>query len=370
MTEIQRLTQTILVLILSLDINRVWGASEVDKHLEMGKKFLQEGNLADALNHYNMAVDGDPSNYLTYFKRAAVFLALGQSKRALPDLDKVLELKPDFHQARSERASTNLKLGKLQLASDDYHKISSTGTSLSEEAKSILTKIEEVRLYMDEVDSFLEMGAFDEAIARLQISVELCPWDAKLRQKRADCFEKVGQYQSAISDIKMLTKLIPDNTQGFLRVSKLYYQMGEIEDSLKEIRECLKLDPDHKECYPLYKKVKKLNKQLSNAQKDMDEERYDEGLQTLDSALRTETEVLEIVKQIKRMICECHTKLKNVEIGIEKCDEAFEADPQNVNLLCDKAELYIVNEQYEEAIKIYQEASNIDNHYQRVCPFY
>jgi DnaJ family protein C protein 3 len=162
MTEIQRLTQTILVLILSLDINSerhidpidvvitlgVWGASEVDKHLEMGKKFLQEGNLADALNHYNMAVDGDPSNYLTYFKRAAVFLALGQSKRALPDLDKVLELKPDFHQARSERASTNLKLGKLQLASDDYHKISSTGTSLSEEAKSIVIIMTSVIIFI------------------------------------------------------------------------------------------------------------------------------------------------------------------------------------------------------------------------------
>lgn len=29
---------------------------EVNDHLEMGKKFLQEGNLAEALKHYNMAV--------------------------------------------------------------------------------------------------------------------------------------------------------------------------------------------------------------------------------------------------------------------------------------------------------------------------
>ena len=48
--------------------------------------------------HCFPAVEKDPENYLTYFKRAAVFLALGQSRRALPDLDKVIALKPDFYQ--------------------------------------------------------------------------------------------------------------------------------------------------------------------------------------------------------------------------------------------------------------------------------
>jgi lipoprotein NlpI len=41
-------------------------------------------------------VEGDPNNYLTYFKRGTVYLALGKSKFAVMDLDKVLQLKPDF----------------------------------------------------------------------------------------------------------------------------------------------------------------------------------------------------------------------------------------------------------------------------------
>ena len=69
-----RLMQTFLVLFLSLDLDfngmlsmkvictiliinlGAWSSDEVKQHLEMGKKFLQEGNLADALQHYNMAV--------------------------------------------------------------------------------------------------------------------------------------------------------------------------------------------------------------------------------------------------------------------------------------------------------------------------
>lgn len=49
---------------------------------------------------YYMHTDGDPTNYLTYFKRAAVYLAIGQAKRAIPDLDRTIELKPDFSQVQ------------------------------------------------------------------------------------------------------------------------------------------------------------------------------------------------------------------------------------------------------------------------------
>ena len=43
-------------------------------------------------------VGGDPLNYLSYFKRATVYLAIGRAKSALPDLNKVIQLKPDFKQ--------------------------------------------------------------------------------------------------------------------------------------------------------------------------------------------------------------------------------------------------------------------------------
>lgn len=38
----------------------------------------------------------DPSDYQIYYRRATVLLASGKVNAALPDLDKVVELKPDF----------------------------------------------------------------------------------------------------------------------------------------------------------------------------------------------------------------------------------------------------------------------------------
>ena len=41
-------------------------------------------------------IDGDPQNYMSFYRRATVYLAMGKSKSALPDLTKAILLKPDF----------------------------------------------------------------------------------------------------------------------------------------------------------------------------------------------------------------------------------------------------------------------------------
>lgn len=69
---------------------------EVEKHLDQGKLLLAQGQFADALHQYHMAVELDPTDYQIYYRRATVLLAMGRVKAALPDLDKVVELKPDF----------------------------------------------------------------------------------------------------------------------------------------------------------------------------------------------------------------------------------------------------------------------------------
>jgi DnaJ family protein C protein 3 len=65
-------------------------------HMEKGNAFLSKGQFADALNQYHSAVELHPNDYQIYFRRATVLLATGKVKAALPDLDRVVELKPDF----------------------------------------------------------------------------------------------------------------------------------------------------------------------------------------------------------------------------------------------------------------------------------
>lgn len=57
--------------------------------------------------------------------------------------------------------------------------------------------------YIEELDSINTGGDYSEEILdKLQFSIELCPWNIGLREKRSLVYETIGQYQSAISDIK------------------------------------------------------------------------------------------------------------------------------------------------------------------------
>ncbi|KAF7485883.1 Hypothetical predicted protein [Marmota monax] len=291
--------------------------ADVEKHLELGKKLLAAGQLADALSQFHAAVDGDPDNYIAYYRRATVFLAMGKSKAALPDLTKVIELKMDFTAARLQRGHLLLKQGKLDEAEDDFKKV-------------------------------------------------VCVWDAELRELRAECFIKEGEPRKAISDLKATSKLKNDNTEAFYKISTLYYQLGDHELSLSEVRECLKLDQDHKRCFAHYKQVKKLNKLIESAEELIRDGRYTDATSKYESVMKTEPSIAEYTVRSKERICHCFSKDEKPVEAIRVCSEVLQIEPDNVNALKDRAEAYLIEEMYDEAIQDYEAAQEHNENDQQI----
>uniref|UniRef100_A0A7N6F928 J domain-containing protein n=1 Tax=Anabas testudineus TaxID=64144 RepID=A0A7N6F928_ANATE len=305
---------SLLCVLLDIQLDGVLGAThvEIEHHLEMGRKLLAAGQLAEALSHYHSAVEGDPDDYLSYYKRAAVFLAMGKSKSALPDLTRAIQLKPDFLAARLQRGNILLKQGNTQEAREDF-----------------------------------------EAV--------IAPWDPESRELRAECYIRMGDPQKAIQDLTPTTRLRNDNRAAFLKLSMLHYSLGEHHDSLNHIRECLKLDQDDKKCFSHYKQVKKLSKQLDNAEELIQMERYQEAIDKYESVIKTEPNVPFYTNLAKERICFCLVKIKSAWEAIDVCSEAHQRDPRNANVLRDRAEAYILNQDYEKAVEDYQEAREFDS---------
>uniref|UniRef100_A0AAY5EN10 J domain-containing protein n=1 Tax=Electrophorus electricus TaxID=8005 RepID=A0AAY5EN10_ELEEL len=289
----------------------------IEQHLEMGRKLLAAGQLAEALSHYHSAVEGDSKNYLTYYKRAAVFLAMGKSKSALPDLTRAIELKPDFLAARIQRGNILLKQGNIQEAREDFQAV-------------------------------------------------ISPWDPESRELRAECYIRLGEPRKAILDLTPAARLLNDNRAAFLKLSRLLYDLGEHHGSLSEIRECLKLDQDDKECFAHYKQVKKLSKQLDSAEELISEQQYQEAIEKYDSVMRTEPNIPFYTTKAKERICFCLVKIKQAEEALDMCSEAHQREPQNIHILRDRAEAYILLQDYEKAVEDYQEAREFDQENQEI----
>ncbi|XP_026122621.1 dnaJ homolog subfamily C member 3-like [Carassius auratus] len=358
---------SLLCVLLDLQLDGVLGATpvEIEHHLEMGRKLLAAGQLAEALSHYHSAVEGDSKNYLTYYKRAAVFLAMGKSKSALPDLSQAIQLKPDFLAARLQRGNILLKQGSTQEAREDFQAVLKRSPD-HEEAHDQLSKAEELELLQEEAHEAHHRADYTTTVQVLEKVIELSPWDPESRELRAECYIRLGDPRKAIMDLTPATRLRADNRAAFLKLSQLHYSLGDHHDSLNQVRECLKLDQDDKECFAHYKQVKKLSKQLDSAEELISEQRYQEAIEKYESVMRTEPNVAFYTNKAKERICFCLVKMKSAEQAVDICSEAHQREPQNIHILRDRAEAYILLQEYEKAVEDYQEAREFDKDNQEI----
>uniref|UniRef100_A0A8C6UHK2 DnaJ (Hsp40) homolog, subfamily C, member 3b n=1 Tax=Neogobius melanostomus TaxID=47308 RepID=A0A8C6UHK2_9GOBI len=313
---------------------------EIEHHLEMGRKLLAAGQLAEALSHYHSAVEGDSKNYLTYYKRAAVFLAMGKSKS------------PDFLAARLQRGNILLKQGNTQEAMEDFEIVVSL--------ISLFTFLLKASSSVTACFPALDLSKL-ATVFLLERVIEISPWDPELRELRADCHIRMGDPQKAIQDLAPTTRLRNDNRAAFLKLSLLHYSLGEHHDSLTQIRECLKLDQDDKDCLGHYRQVKKLSKQLDYAEELIEEQRFHEAIEKYESVMKTEPNTLHYTNLAKERICFCLVQEKMALEAIDACSEAHQRDPRNAYILRDRAEAYILNQEYEKAVEDYQEAREFDS---------
>lgn len=194
--------------------------------------------------------------------------------------------------------------------------------------------------------------------------IEVSPWAAELYDFRAELHMLNGDELSAVTDIKSTTKLQSDNVDGFFKLAKLLYKIGHATEALKSIRECLKLDPEHKDCFPFYKKIKKIEKFLVEAEIALENKNYADCIDFAKKVLKNERDTPNIIFEAKRILCSCYSNDEQSTEAISVCTEALTIN-DDPNIYCDRAEAYLQSEMYDDAIRDYKSALEIDSHFER-----
>jgi len=344
-------------------------ADAASDHLEFAKNLMNSGKYSDALPHFHEAINNDPSNYLTYFKRAAVFLALNRPKSALDDLNKALDLNKNFISALNQRASLHIKLGNLDEAHIDYERLL-THEPDNNDAVMMYNQIEKLKDEIMNIQDLVGDHQYDVALKSLASIIEIIPFSTELLKLRAIAFERVGEIRRAISDFKTIARLSVD-AATYLTIAKLCHKLGEVEESLNNVRECLKLDPDHKSCMDFYKPTKKLNNHIQNmisSKESKDNDGcYVQGKNAL-KILSNSPEQKPLIFSIQSVMCRCLSRAGDIAEGLKICNSALENSADGgiegialdkSDLICDKADLLADKEDYTEALKAYQEAQKL-----------
>ena len=211
----------------------------------------------------------------------------------------------------------------------------------------------------------------EQLISHLDTLIKSCSHDPSLRTRRAEAFEVKGDYAQAIGDYTRAVALQPDSIPILRQMAQLQMKLGEVDAAVGSLKSCLHLDPEHGPCVKLVKKLKKLTKGLEKAEGlvTRGQLRNALGPDGLDLDRSQANGVLKMMDDLKvkgafgvkvyGMICDVTTKLKRHDDAIKWCSQVLELDPDHVEMLCNRGDMYLGKDDFEAALRDYNKAKEV-----------
>lgn len=224
--------------------------------ISSAKAHLAQGSPRDAVIYFDAAVSRDPTNYITIFQRGAAYLSIGKNSQASSDFDRVLELKPDFEGALLQRSRLNARSAHWQEALQDLER---AGKKSTDDYKELEAARDAATLALNAE----KQGAWETCVSEANVAILKANTALPLRQARAHCHFEKGETEEGLSDLAHVLQMSPSLVEPHLQMSSmLFYSLGDSDRGLAQIRKCLHADPDSKPCNRLYRRERKLAKQL------------------------------------------------------------------------------------------------------------
>lgn len=168
--------------------------------IDKANSLLANGLSNKALEFFDLALDRNPDDYLTLYKKATTQMSLGHYPHASASFQKVLSLK-DFDRARVQLAKIYLKLGDLDACVSQIDTHISSGKTVSSEISTIQTDLEAARKHIKACKTFLTAKKWGNCVEEATSAIQYSPHNAELRQMRSDCHLAQGHIQEAAGDL-------------------------------------------------------------------------------------------------------------------------------------------------------------------------
>lgn len=342
---------------------------------------LAQGNAQDALTYFDVAIQKDPSNYLTIFKRGAAYLSIGRNAQATRDFDQVLVLKPGFEGALMQRAKLRARAADWEAARKDYITAQKQG---GQELADL-----------DEAEGAAKLSAdaekaqdWEACVSQSGTAITIANGALELRQRRARCRFERGEIMEGIADLHHCLQINTGNPEPSLQISAMtFYSLAETDKGTAAISKCLHNDPDNKACAKLRKSEKYIERTLKKFNAFFEKRQFASAVKLLiphsdDPGLLQEvkddtaqwraagyihtTAPDGLYGHLVERTCEAYTEMNNAKKAQTYCEEALTYNPTCLPALLNKAQRQLDADDFEPAIATLNEAKEVHGNSQKL----
>lgn len=201
-------------------------------HNNLGYVLAAEGRTAEAIAHYQKALEINPDCAETYNNLGTAFVNLGQLDTALGYYQQALTLDPGFAEAENNLGILMTRQGKTTQAIGHYRKAIELNPNRAE-------------FYNNLGNLLTTQGQTDEALGLFQKALEVDPDNAKVHYNLANIAFSHGQWDEAIEHYQQALKGMPDSVHAHYQLGLALERRHQVAAAITQFQIVVRLNPLH-----------------------------------------------------------------------------------------------------------------------------
>jgi uncharacterized protein (TIGR02145 family) len=196
-------------------------------------------------NYLDDCLGKNPNFVEAYLVRGEVCAQIGNLEEALDDFEKAIELDPKASQPYSHRGLLYAKSGDIDKAIDDF----STAIELD---------VSNAMAYSNRANMYLKKRELQKAINDCSKAIVLSPNSMEPYSNRALAYMNIGEFAKAFDDYNKVIIIAPENAEAYAKRGLLYSQQGDVQEAISDYEKFLQLDPGNRNAKLVRDELEKL----------------------------------------------------------------------------------------------------------------
>jgi tetratricopeptide (TPR) repeat protein len=306
------------------------GYFDVDELETIVDFYLRKGRTKDCAQAIEFGLQLHPKNTVLLTKRAKVYLAAGDAKKAIRILDSL--------NSQDDTEMSMLRIEALiVLGRDNEARILADYVISQENSDTDLICLDIAYFYIGQLQ-------FENALVFLLRGVEFNAKNTDLLFELAFCYEQLAKFDEAIQTYQRIIDINAFSSEAWFNLGQIYFGRNDYVNALEAYDYACSINPD--DMLALLQKGHTL---------------FQMGLYNLALDCYHDYDVDAILdSQSKIFVAECYEKLEDFETALVYYKQAVEYDPESFDGLCGAAVCLLELERYVESIEFAERALRID----------
>ncbi|KAH7940061.1 hypothetical protein HPB52_020615 [Rhipicephalus sanguineus] len=207
---------------------------------EAGNAAYRKREFDAALQHYDKAIELDPTDMSFRTNKAAVYFEQKDYQKCIAECNQAIEV------GRENRADFKLIAKAYARMAGAYVKLEDYPNARTYYQKSLT----EHRI----PDTLSKLSDYPSAVRHYTEAIKRNPDDARLYSNRAACYQKLAEFQLALKDCEECIRLDPEFLKGYVRKGMALMAMKEHSKALNAFQKALEIDPNNQDALDGYKR--------------------------------------------------------------------------------------------------------------------